>query len=381
MRLRLAALAFLALVSGPAAADIRIELEPAWSGYALAGEVSALEVTLVTPGAATIEARQPTPGYDLRHRWHTAPGVPRTVHLPVLASPGHTALGLTVDGRPVAPLEWSPRWLEGVRLVATTVPVSREERERLRYLHLTPDRLPAVAEAYRTVAVTVVGEEAVGQLTPRQRQALLGHAARCGRVLLAGRAGTLWQELRAVARCGGGGLARIAADAPLHGAVTALLARPLSAPDTGPLTAELESMTTPVVNKLGLFLAGYGLMLMAAAWRLSPWAPVAVTLAATALAAAAWWGGAPQARWVTAPPETAATTPEAWLAVAGSRRGVLEMALPRSLGLPVSVGGLSGATLTLDQDGPDEMMLTAPVALLATGWLGFRGITPPETSP
>jgi len=381
IRLRLAVPALLALVSGVVVADIRLEAEPAWSGYALAGEVSALRVTVVTPGAAAIEARQSSDGFDFRHRWDTAPGLPRTVDVPVLTRPGDTDLRLSVDGRPVAPLAWSPRWLEGVRLVATTVPVSRTERDRLRYLHLAPHRLPAVTEAYRTVAVTVVGDEAARQLAPRQQQALLGHAARCGRVLLVGRAEALWQALRAVAGCGGGGLARIAADAPLHRAVTALLERPLAVPDAGRVTAELETMTAPPLQRMGLFLAGYGLLLMAAAWRLPAWAPVGVSLAATLLAVAAWWGGAPEVRWVTAPPETTAVVPATWLAIAGTRRGAVEMTLPRSLGLPASWGGLPGATLTLDHDAPDAMVFAAPVALLATGWLAFGGITPSEASP
>ena len=101
-----------------------------------------------------------------------------------------------------------------------------------------------------------------------------------------------------MAGCGGGGLARIAADAPLHRAVTALLERPLAVPDAGRVTAELETMTAPPLQRMGLFLAGYGLLLMAAAWRLPAWAPVGVSLAATLLAVAAWWGGAPEVRWV-----------------------------------------------------------------------------------
>ena len=269
-RLLLLALAVCGLAHAEPPPHLELVATPAWKGWTRHGRPTEVEIRLsadtATRAAVELVAGRRTvhAGLDLEPR--------RVARLHVPVGPAESvAASVRLEGAPLLrrdiELAQSESPLLGVGL-------SADDDFRLEGFHsiaLSASDLPRNASAFATVDALVLDATTLATLEPRQLDALLGHAAACGRIVVLNADDRLRQLLQGAGGCGERAL-MIAASLPqarrmLKSSLAARLPSPASLGSVG----ELARPGLVVWNRVAVLLAACFAVAILAAVMLSSW--------------------------------------------------------------------------------------------------------------
>lgn len=374
-------------------AAMSLAAEPAWKGWSRPGRTTEVDLRIVGGSAKGATLELVAGAQTLRAAVDLMPGEPLRLRLPVPAA-RQIVVGLRMPGseplRRERAVSWSESPLLAVALAATgrdegglgTVstpggdsadgPSATPALPGFHTIAVGASDLPQHAKAFGSVDALLVDATTLAALRPAQLEALLGHAAGCGRIGFVGAGDALRRMLRDAAGCGGAALVFGNSVAEAGAALDAALGTKL--PAALPATT-LEALAPADPTRwqglaAALAVAAAALALAAV---FTPALPVVLTVAAASAGALL---GLPRALpplsqlvvWGEADAGSGVARYQAWQRVAGSARGPLQVPLPRQLA--PSVRGCDAGT-------PLRLVLGAARADTGVATLGDPGAPVP----
>lgn len=371
-----------------ATATATLDAEPAWQGWSRPGRTTEVDLR-VSGSSATRATLELVAGAQTRHGTvDLAPGQPLRLRLPVPAARQIVIELRTPGGEPQRrelALAWSESPLLAVALAGSTGEtgdiaagaaggdtsagaIGAPALPGFHAIAVGAVDLPQHAPGFSSVDALLVDAATLAALRPAQLDALLGHAAGCGRIGVVAAGETLQRLLRDAAGCGGAALSFGDTVAQARDALDAALGTRL--PAALPATT-LDALAPADTGRWQQ--AAAALALAAAALALAavfaPALPVLLTVAAATAGALLWLPHAlpplPQlVVWGEADAGAGAARYQAWQRVAGSARGTLQVPLPRQLA-PSVRGCDAGTPLRLELGAQGAASGTGAVAVAA----------------
>ena len=353
------------LLAAPLArADLSVDPKPAWAGYARHGAVTEVAVRLLAarPGRVEVSVRSDrsaaTTAVDLvaaRVQYAYLPvriGEDPRLAIEVRAADG-PAQRQALELRPLAVGAAVAIATRGVDAAPDVLPPAPGAGTATHGFRVDPASLPRHPQAYEWVDTLVLDEAALAALDDRQREALAGYLASCGRLVLSQGSPATLRTLREEAGCGG---SRVASGRVPPGAEVS--AEGL-AEDRLParLQREIEALAAGEVDpgrasELAVYFGAYGIVLALAAWLAPRPVWLLATPVATALVGIAVWSqAAPTSQvlsWAEHNTGERAARFVAVLRVAGHGPGRHSVRVPPTFGLPLPTS--AGASVAVEQD-------------------------------
>ena len=244
---------------------IDLSLTPAWKGWARPGRATEIDVRVGADAATRARLELVVGRQSVRADLELQPGRVLRLHLPASAVEGLVATIAATDGptrRHEIAISRSESPLLGVGLAS-------DDSVRLAGFHtvaLTADDLPRNVAAYASIDALILDAPTLGALDPSQLDALLSHAAGCGRVVVVNPDPRLRRVLEGAGACGGQALMTAASLAVARDLLESSLATSLPAvlPATGigALTRPDHVIWNRVAIGLAVYFAGAALALL-----------------------------------------------------------------------------------------------------------------------
>ncbi|MBL8315043.1 MAG: hypothetical protein JNK55_14955 [Rubrivivax sp.] len=181
---------------------IELSLTPAWKGWARPGRATEIDVRVGADAATRARLELVAGRQSVRADLELQPGRVLRLHLPANAVEGLVATMAAAQGptrRHEIAISPSESPLLGVGLAS-------DHNVRLPGFHsvaLTADDLPRNVAAYASIDALILDAPTLGALDPSQLEALLSHAAACGRVVVVNPDPRLRRVLEGAGACGG----------------------------------------------------------------------------------------------------------------------------------------------------------------------------------
>ncbi|MBI3155310.1 MAG: hypothetical protein HYZ20_07855 [Burkholderiales bacterium] len=353
----LAAAAVLAPAAAQAAsAAATLDAEPAWRGWSRPGRTTEVDLRIAGGSAARATFDVVAGAQSLHGTVDLVPGQTLRVRLPLPAA-RHIVAELQVMGGAALRRELTLSWSESPLLAVALAGSAGEAGgsgaageagsdgsaalaagpalPRFHAIAVGAADLPQHAPAFASVDALLVDATTLAALQPAQLDALLGHAAGCGRIGIVGAGEELQRMLRDAAGCGGAALVFGATATQAVAALDAALAArlPAALPAT---TLDALAPADPGRWQQAAAALAVAAAVLALAAVFAPALPVLLTVAAASAGALL---GLPRALpplpqlvvWGEADAGAGVARYQALQRVAGTARGTLQVPLPRQL--------------------------------------------------
>ena len=325
------------MASAAAQPGIELMAAPAWAAWSRPGRASEIDIRVTAAAATRVTLELVAGRQTVRAELDLQPGRAIRLHLPVASAPTVT---LSAGQPGAAPLRrelavaQSESPLLGLALADGTA-TPAQGIEGFNSVALTADDLPRNASAYASIDALMLDAATLGALDQRQLDALLAHAAACGRVAVVSADDALRRLLQGAAGCGGRAMLHAASLAEARGLLVESLATILPAtmsPATlGGVTEPDHAMWRRVAVALAVYFAAAAIVLLFFT------STVALVLAPALVAVAAvlFLHAAPPTSWIVVWGESESGAQVARYQglqqFAGVARGTLRVPLPPQL--------------------------------------------------